>query len=149
MVEQLYFPHAGMCICSIFQLINVQLLNSHAGHHVVVVSSGAVGLGCLKLKLQKRPKELAARQALAAVGQVQLMRYYEDFLTALGLVSSIMAACTAVAVCLHCDRQEQHHVVHCAGPQMPAPQCGNWLSAVMQATGDSSCAAVQALLMRE
>eukprot|EP00891_Asterochloris_glomerata_P000672 jgi/Astpho2/672/Aster-04507 len=55
------------------------------GHHVVVVSSGAVGVGCLKLKLQKRPKELAARQALAAVGQLQLMRYYEDFLTALGL----------------------------------------------------------------
>ena len=66
-----------------------------------VVSSGAVGGGCLKLKLQKRPKELAARQARAAVGQLQLMRYYEDFLTALGLVSLTMAACTAAAVCPH------------------------------------------------
>ena len=68
---------------------------------MVVVSSGAVGVGCLKLKLQNRPKELAARQALAAVGQLQLMRYYEDFLTALGLVSLIMAGCAAVAVCPH------------------------------------------------
>ena len=76
----------------------------------MVVSSGAVGVGCLKLQLLKRPKELAARQALAAVGQLQLMRYYEDFLTALGLVGLIMAACTAA-----------HPVVHCVGSQMPAP----------------------------
>ena len=65
----------------------------------MVVSSGAVGVGCLKLQLPKRPKELAARQALAAVGQLQLMRYYEDFLTALGLVGLIMAACTAAHPC--------------------------------------------------
>ncbi|GFH29989.1 PUA domain-containing protein, partial [Haematococcus lacustris] len=35
--------------------------------------------------LVNRPTQLAKKQALAAVGQVHLMRYYEDFLSALGL----------------------------------------------------------------
>ncbi|KAK9846452.1 hypothetical protein WJX81_004071 [Elliptochloris bilobata] len=56
------------------------------GHRVVLVSSGAVGVGAQRLGLAARPADLAQRQALAAVGQVYLMRYYEDFFSALGLV---------------------------------------------------------------
>ena len=56
------------------------------GHRVVIVSSGAVGVGAQRLGLAQRPKEIAQKQALAAVGQVHLMRYYEDFFHALGLV---------------------------------------------------------------
>jgi glutamate 5-kinase len=56
------------------------------GHKVVIVSSGAVGVGAQRLGLTTRPKEIAQKQALAAVGQVHLMRYYEDFFHALGLV---------------------------------------------------------------
>ena len=37
--------------------------------------------------LTTKPFQLAKRQALAAVGQVHLMKYYEDFFSALGLVS--------------------------------------------------------------
>eukprot|EP00923_Selenidium_pygospionis_P018050 GHVN01031624.1.p1 GENE.GHVN01031624.1~~GHVN01031624.1.p1 ORF type:complete len:792 (+),score=128.76 GHVN01031624.1:58-2376(+) len=48
------------------------------GYHVVIVSSGAVGLGCVHLKLAERPKDLANKQAVAAVGQCRLMRIYED-----------------------------------------------------------------------
>ncbi|KAL6745743.1 Aspartate/glutamate/uridylate kinase [Haematococcus lacustris] len=55
------------------------------GHYVIVVSSGAVGVGCQRMGLVNRPTQLAKKQALAAVGQVHLMRYYEDFLSALGL----------------------------------------------------------------
>lgn len=58
-----------------------------AGYRVVLVSSGAIGVGCQRLKLSERPKGLAQKQALAAIGQVYLMRYYEDFFDALGLVS--------------------------------------------------------------
>ena len=57
-----------------------------AGHRVVIVSSGAIGVGCLKLGLKTRPSAMAQKQALAAVGQVHLMRYYEDFFSAVGLV---------------------------------------------------------------
>ena len=57
-----------------------------AGHRVVIVSSGAIGVGCLRLGLKERPSAIAQKQALAAVGQVHLMRYYEDFFSAVGLV---------------------------------------------------------------
>lgn len=55
------------------------------GNDVVIVSSGAVGVGCQKLGLDERPSELSERQALAAVGQGHLMRFYEDVFTACGL----------------------------------------------------------------
>lgn len=55
------------------------------GHRVVLVSSGAIGVGCQKMGLAERPAKLAQRQAVAAVGQIHLMRYYQDFFAALGL----------------------------------------------------------------
>lgn len=58
------------------------------GHYVIIVSSGAVGVGCQRLGLSQRPTKLAQKQALAAIGQVHLMRYYEDILNALGLTCS-------------------------------------------------------------
>lgn len=59
---------------------------SHAGYKVVLVSSGAVGVGCCKMGLKSRPGKLAQKQAVSAVGQIHLMRYYQDFFEALGLV---------------------------------------------------------------
>lgn len=55
---------------------------------MILVSSGAVGVGCQRLGIVNRPSELAKKQALAAVGQVHLMRYYDDLFSACGLVSS-------------------------------------------------------------
>ena len=59
------------------------------GHRVVIVSSGAVGVGAQRMGLAARPKDIAQKQALAAVGQVHLMRFYEDFFHALGLVRGV------------------------------------------------------------
>jgi glutamate 5-kinase len=71
------------------------------GHHVIIVTSGAVGVGCQRLGLAQRPSALAKKQALAAVGQLHLMKYYEDFFAALGLVRASLArgrhACTLPA----------------------------------------------------
>lgn len=53
---------------------------------MIIVTSGAVGVGCQRLGLKTRPTQLAKKQALAAVGQPHLMKFYEDFLSALGLV---------------------------------------------------------------
>jgi glutamate 5-kinase len=47
------------------------------GTEVIVVSSGAVGLGMGALALQKRPKELAKKQACAAIGQSRLMQTWQ------------------------------------------------------------------------
>ena len=49
---------------------------SSAGKDVVLVSSGAVGVGMGKLKISKRPGITAERQAIAAVGQCELMQIY-------------------------------------------------------------------------
>lgn len=48
------------------------------GHRVVLVSSGAVGVGCRRLGLTDRPKTISMKQAVAAVGQGRLMRIYDD-----------------------------------------------------------------------
>jgi glutamate 5-kinase/origin recognition complex subunit 2 len=54
-----------------------------SGMRVVVVTSGAVGVGCQVLNT-KKPSDLAGKQALAAVGMVRLMRMYDDFFQAVG-----------------------------------------------------------------
>jgi glutamate 5-kinase len=47
------------------------------GTEVIVVSSGAVGLGMGALSLTKRPKELSKKQACAAIGQSRLMQTWQ------------------------------------------------------------------------
>lgn len=51
----------------------------NSGYDVIVVSSGAVGMGMGKLSLGSRPKELDLKQAVAAVGQCELMYTYSRF----------------------------------------------------------------------
>lgn len=46
------------------------------GYEIVLVSSGAIGLGCSKLKLSERPQSIREKQAVAAVGQCELMSLY-------------------------------------------------------------------------
>jgi glutamate 5-kinase len=48
------------------------------GTEVIVVSSGAVGLGMGALKLERRPKELSKKQACAAIGQSRLMQTWQS-----------------------------------------------------------------------
>lgn len=50
---------------------------------MILVSSGAVGVGCARLGLTERPKAIALKQAVAAVGQGRLMRIYDDLFTTL------------------------------------------------------------------
>lgn len=54
------------------------------GIEVLVVSSGAVGLGVERLALPQRPRDLAEVQACAAVGQSRLMALYDDAFDRLG-----------------------------------------------------------------
>ncbi len=49
-----------------------------AGCEVIVVSSGAVGLGMGALKLAKRPREVSKKQACAAIGQSRLMQTWQE-----------------------------------------------------------------------
>ena len=51
----------------------------NSGRRIVLVSSGAIGVGVGKLGLARRPDESAKKQALAAVGQCELMFIYDKF----------------------------------------------------------------------
>jgi glutamate 5-kinase len=48
------------------------------GRDVLMVSSGAVGLGMERMGISQRPSELARIQACAAIGQSRLMAIYDD-----------------------------------------------------------------------
>ena len=49
----------------------------NAGHQVILVSSGAIGMGVGKLSLKGRPSDMPTKQAAAAVGQCELMYTYD------------------------------------------------------------------------
>ena len=49
----------------------------NAGHEVVLVSSGSIGMGVGKLGLGARPADIPTKQAAAAVGQCELMYTYD------------------------------------------------------------------------
>ncbi len=51
----------------------------NSGKQIILVSSGAIGVGVGKLKLRERPSETRFKQALAAVGQCELMFLYDKF----------------------------------------------------------------------
>jgi len=54
------------------------------GLEIILVTSGAVGVGMGKLKLNTRPKSVRERQAAAAVGQSELMHLYSKFFSEYG-----------------------------------------------------------------
>lgn len=56
----------------------------NAGHEIVLVSSGAVAAGIARLRLGRRPESTEEKQALAAIGQAELMQVYENFFATYG-----------------------------------------------------------------
>lgn len=51
----------------------------NAGKEIILVTSGAIGVGMGKLALPKRPTETEEKQAVAAIGQCELMFMYDKF----------------------------------------------------------------------
>ncbi len=49
----------------------------NSGHQIILVSSGAIGMGVGKLGLNGRPSDMPGKQAAAAVGQCELMYTYD------------------------------------------------------------------------
>ena len=60
------------------QLVKTLADLQNAGHEVILVSSGAIGLGMGKLGLRERPEDTPGKQACAAVGQCELMYLYDN-----------------------------------------------------------------------
>lgn len=59
------------------QLVKVLCDLNNSGKEIILVSSGAIGVGVGKLGLKKRPKANRDKQAVAAVGQCELMFIYD------------------------------------------------------------------------
>lgn len=51
---------------------------NNQGYELILVSSGAIGVGLASLNLTQRPQEIDQQQALAAIGQAELMRIYSQ-----------------------------------------------------------------------
>jgi glutamate 5-kinase len=67
------------------EVLSAQLCRiADRGRQVVLVSSGAVGAGVGKLGLEQRPTGLAQLQAIAAIGQTDLIQAYEASFSAMG-----------------------------------------------------------------
>lgn len=56
------------------------------GMQVVLVSSGAIGVGAGRFRLAERPTELHKKQALAALGQAQLVKIYQKLFSNYGQI---------------------------------------------------------------
>lgn len=77
-------PESGLlALGTIARLVETICQLQSFGHRVVLVSSGAIGVGCARLGITQRPKTIALKQAVAAVGQGRLMRVYDDLFSSL------------------------------------------------------------------
>jgi glutamate 5-kinase len=71
--------HAGglLNIRRVEELCKVLSDLKNAGNDVILVTSGAIGMGTGKLQLKSKPTDIAGKQAAAAVGQCELMYTYD------------------------------------------------------------------------
>ena len=60
------------------------------GYEFLIVTSGAVAAGMGRLGLKSRPTKVNELQAIAAIGQMRLMQAYEEEISELGYVSSMI-----------------------------------------------------------
>lgn len=61
------------------KLAQVLSLLRKNGLQVLLVTSGAIGVGAARIGMTERPRELARKQALAAIGQAELIKIYQKF----------------------------------------------------------------------
>ena len=61
------------------KLARVLSLLRKNGSQVLLVTSGAIAVGAARIGMTERPRELARKQALAAIGQAELIKIYQKF----------------------------------------------------------------------
>ena len=70
-------PTGHLNIRRVEELCKVMSDIKNSGHELILVSSGAIGMGVGKLGLRQRPTDIPTKQAAAAVGQCELMYIYD------------------------------------------------------------------------
>lgn len=74
----LIYPNGNINLAAIDQLAFVLSDLRNQGKEVVLVSSGAVGVGMHKMNQATRPTTIPEQQAIAAIGQAELMNIYNQ-----------------------------------------------------------------------
>ncbi|EPH67956.1 glutamate 5-kinase [Enterococcus faecium 13.SD.W.09] len=76
--SSLIYPNGAINLAGIDELAFVLAALQNQGKEIILVSSGAIGVGMNKLNLKERPVEIPQQQAVAAVGQSELMTIYNQ-----------------------------------------------------------------------
>lgn len=80
----LTYENGKLNLNKIEKMVRVLSDFKNRGREVVIVSSGAVSAGIGRLNVDHRPRSTEEKQALAAVGQIQIMKIYERFFNDFG-----------------------------------------------------------------
>ena len=70
-------PGGRLNIRNVEELVKVLSDLKNAGNEIILVSSGAIGMGIGKLNMDRSHMDMPAKQAAAAVGQCELMHTYD------------------------------------------------------------------------
>ncbi|RGI30323.1 glutamate 5-kinase [Melissococcus sp. OM08-11BH] len=79
--SSLVLPNSEINLRAIDQLAFTLSSLRQLGYEVILVSSGAIGVGMNLLGLEKRPETIAKQQAVAAIGQSELIKIYTQRFT--------------------------------------------------------------------
>ena len=74
--SSLILPNGKINLSNIDELAFVLSDINNKGYEVILVTSGAIGAGLNVLGMNERPKDIVQQQALASIGQVELMSLY-------------------------------------------------------------------------
>ena len=75
--SSLTYPNGGMNLRRIDRLAMILSDLMNQGKEIILVSSGAIGIGAKKMGLLERPRDTRGKQAAASVGQCELMYLYD------------------------------------------------------------------------
>jgi glutamate 5-kinase len=92
-------------IARMAKLVSVLADLHNMGHQVVLVSSGAVGIGYSKLSMQSKPDTTKGLQAVAAIGQCELMFLYDKLFSEYSIVVSQLLITSDT---IKCNESKQH-----------------------------------------
>lgn len=81
------YQNGNVNLRAIEKLARVLADLKNEGKDVILVSSGAIGVGCHKLNLTIKPQTIPEKQAVAAVGQTELMQLYSRFFSDYGYLT--------------------------------------------------------------
>jgi glutamate 5-kinase len=73
------YPNGRLNLKRIEELAWVLTDLKNSGKDVVLVTSGAIGVGAVRMGMKERPTVIRQKQAAAAVGQAMIMQIYHNF----------------------------------------------------------------------